>query len=471
MTVLFRADFQNTLTPEVGTYDNTSEKTGSFGLDGGEYYLQNSNNTKGYYFYYLASGSDNSKLTITFDIAILNSSSSGWSVLFSGSNSNWWGLFTSGNSFSLNTKSGADTSLGSYSTSTWYTVKITQEVSLGVLNIKLYIDDVEKADISRDASYAITNLLLLGNTSTSWAAYGTVLKNVLITDGEEEEPTPSGILKYLNLTGLSNLVTNIKNWVTARIPTKTSEITNDSGFITSSSLPTVNDATLTIQKNGTNVQTFTANASSNVTCNITVPTAVSELTNDSGFLTSHQSLSNYSTLANTVKSLSISGKTITVTPGSGSAYTLTTQDTVYTHPTSAGNKHIPSGGSSGQILKYSSSGTAVWADVNFARTFNNIASRTSTGTWTISGVTANTIIYVVGNIVSSALVNTTAIVNFTSGIASDSTWGTSSHSVANGSQSTTWYFFIAAFATATSVKVSISHTGATISSVSLKAYQ
>ena len=63
----------------------------------------------------------------------------------------------------------------------------------------------------------------------------------------------------------------------------------------------------------------------------TIPTKTSQLTNDSGFLTSHQSLSNYSTLANTVKSLSISSKTITVTPGSGSAYTLTTQDTNTTY--------------------------------------------------------------------------------------------------------------------------------------------
>ena len=38
-------------------------------------------------------------------------------------------------------------------------------------------------------------------------------------------------------------------------------------------------------------------------------------------------------------------------------------DTVYTHPTSAGNKHIPAGGSASQILKYSSAGTAVWADL------------------------------------------------------------------------------------------------------------
>ena len=56
---------------------------------------------------------------------------------------------------------------------------------------------------------------------------------------------------------------------------------------------TVNNATLTIQKNGTTVKTFTANANSDVTCNITVPTKTSDLTNDSGFLTSHQDLSGY----------------------------------------------------------------------------------------------------------------------------------------------------------------------------------
>lgn len=37
------------------------------------------------------------------------------------------------------------------------------------------------------------------------------------------------------------------------------------------------------------------------------------------------------------------------------------QDTVYTHPTTSGNKHIPSGGSAGQFLKWSADGTAVWA--------------------------------------------------------------------------------------------------------------
>lgn len=40
------------------------------------------------------------------------------------------------------------------------------------------------------------------------------------------------------------------------------------------------------------------------------------------------------------------------------------QDTVYTHPTASGNKHIPSGGSSGQILRWSADGTAAWGADN-----------------------------------------------------------------------------------------------------------
>lgn len=35
-------------------------------------------------------------------------------------------------------------------------------------------------------------------------------------------------------------------------------------------------------------------------------------------------------------------------------------DTIYTHPTTSGNKHIPSGGSSGQVLGWQSDGVAKW---------------------------------------------------------------------------------------------------------------
>ena len=51
-------------------------------------------------------------------------------------------------------------------------------------------------------------------------------------------------------------------------------------------------------------------------------------------------------------------------------------DTVYTHPTTSGNKHIPSGGSSGQILRWSADGTAVWgADNN--TTYSNMTAATA----------------------------------------------------------------------------------------------
>lgn len=49
-------------------------------------------------------------------------------------------------------------------------------------------------------------------------------------------------------------------------------------------LPVVNDATLTIQKNGTTVSTFTANSSTDKVANITVPTKTSDIANDSGFI-------------------------------------------------------------------------------------------------------------------------------------------------------------------------------------------
>jgi hypothetical protein len=53
-----------------------------------------------------------------------------------------------------------------------------------------------------------------------------------------------------------------------------------------------------------------------------------------------------------------------ITTGTLSTDRYVDNDTVYTHPTSAGNKHVPTGGSSGEFLKYDASGTAVWAGVD-----------------------------------------------------------------------------------------------------------
>ena len=72
-------------------------------------------------------------------------------------------------------------------------------------------------------------------------------------------------------------------WVQANTNPYIATVTHETTAISwSRQQPTVNNGTLTIQKNGTNVQTFTANQSSNATANITVPTKVSDLTNTSG---------------------------------------------------------------------------------------------------------------------------------------------------------------------------------------------
>lgn len=52
-------------------------------------------------------------------------------------------------------------------------------------------------------------------------------------------------------------------------------------------------------------------------------------------------------------------------------------DTVYSHPTTSGNKHIPSGGSAGQILRWAEDGTAVWGADN--NTTYDIVSTVSDG--------------------------------------------------------------------------------------------
>jgi len=93
----------------------------------------------------------------------------------------------------------------------------------------------------------------------------------------------------------SNVYTKGEVYPKADVYTKTEVNTALSGKADKSDIPIVNNASLTIQKNGSTVQTFTANASSDKTANITVPTKTSELNNDSGFLTEHQSLDGYAT--------------------------------------------------------------------------------------------------------------------------------------------------------------------------------
>lgn len=112
-------------------------------------------------------------------------------------------------------------------------------------------------------------------------------------------------MKYIGLFDeKEDIVTKEKlEAVEAAIPTKTSQLDNDSGFITSAPvasvnsktgavqlnasdvgalpadtvIPTVNNATLTIKRNSIDVGSFTANAANDVNIDINVPTNKSDI--------------------------------------------------------------------------------------------------------------------------------------------------------------------------------------------------
>ena len=96
--------------------------------------------------------------------------------------------------------------------------------------------------------------------------------------------TSVGTLNTNNATSLS--VSSSESFGGSISLHKVSKTGSYNDLLNKPTIPTVNDATLTIQKNSVTVDTFTANASSDKTINITVPIKTSELTNDSGFITS-----------------------------------------------------------------------------------------------------------------------------------------------------------------------------------------
>lgn len=139
----------------------------------------------------------------------------------------------------------------------------------------------------------------------------TVPTNVSAFTNDAGYITSSALTGYATQTwvGQQGFITGItSNDVTTALGYTPYNSSNPSGFITSAALapyvlssslatvatsgsyndlsnkptiPTVNNATLTIQKNGSNVATFTANASSNVTANISVPNTVSSVSSSS----------------------------------------------------------------------------------------------------------------------------------------------------------------------------------------------
>lgn len=138
--------------------------------------------------------------------------------------------------------------------------------------------DLQWADLVsrvKAAGTAITVDSALSNTSEN------PVQNKVIYNALADKVDTSS----LGAAALSNNYLDLDNLPT--IPTATSDLTNDSGFITANDLPTIDTS---ITAGGTNAVTggaiYTALAGKADTSD--VPTAVSELTNDSGYQTQTQ---------------------------------------------------------------------------------------------------------------------------------------------------------------------------------------
>lgn len=148
-----------------------------------------------------------------------------------------------------------------------------------------------------------------GDTATITITDKNSTTSAQISDGTNGNPGADGFSPIATVTKSGDTatisITDKNGTTTASVtePTKTSDLVNDGSDNTSTyveadelaavatsgnysdlngtpAIPTVNNATLTIQKNSTNVATFTANASSDVTADISVPTKTSDLIND-----------------------------------------------------------------------------------------------------------------------------------------------------------------------------------------------
>ena len=153
--------------------------------------------------------------------------------------------------------------------------------------------DVPANAVFTDTTYTagtgieITSGNVINNTQTS-AEWGNI--SGTLADQNDLNTALGNKIDKSNTTGL------VKNDGTIDTTTYSTFSGSYNDLSNKPTIPTVNNATLTIQKNSTTLDTFTANASVNKTIDIPVPTKVSDLNNDSGFITnSVNNLTNYTT--------------------------------------------------------------------------------------------------------------------------------------------------------------------------------
>ena len=156
--VYFKASLQNTLNPEVGTFNNVNNKEGTFTLEDGEYYLTN-NTSSSYRVYYPTENINSVGFTIEFDVNYDGSSGFGWCLLFNGTY--WFGIGVVGENLEFRGQSLPNYRLIT-SPNTWLHVKCIFDYDSNPNNVHIYINNSEVTTFTISNKYGIKYIDILG---------------------------------------------------------------------------------------------------------------------------------------------------------------------------------------------------------------------------------------------------------------------------------------------------------------------
>ena len=161
--------------------------------------------------------------------------------------------------------------------------------------------------------------------------------------------------------------------VNISVPTKVSELENDSKYLTShptisKANDTTNDKTIdtTIDDSFTVIDTVSRDDNGHLTAinTKTVKVPKREKVDIKTLTVGNGDSNNVTYNGSADKKIIIKQGTNVTVSFDNTTGVFTISSAMYTHPTTSGNKHIPSGGSSGQILRWTEDGTAAWGDDN-----------------------------------------------------------------------------------------------------------
>ena len=256
METLFELTFQDqTLNPQVGTFTDASQTTGAFTLEDGEYYLTNAD-TKGFYTYKpvaMQSGvANDSKVIIEFDLKVVTASANTHTIIgtYAGVDGN--GIPT-GDKVTLQYNNGdIELVLGSGATATliesadvvvdqWYHFRIDCMSAAPLASTyQVKIDGTAVTTVTgATTDYELGIISVLGTDLHACDECG--IKNItLVTETN----------MYVGRTALDQVLQDVKGYVDAH------------------------NGVLTIQKNGADIGTFSANQETDETINIEVPDAL-----------------------------------------------------------------------------------------------------------------------------------------------------------------------------------------------------